>query len=59
MAASTGEPAGRTPGRSRDELRSTATARHLAEGHGRDDIAAFLQTATDCGLDDLNALKNT
>ncbi|MGC4925580.1 hypothetical protein [Streptomyces sp. DT117] len=59
MASRTDKPAGRTPGRIEDEIRSATTARRLAEDHGRDDIAAFLRTATDLGLDDLNTLKNT
>lgn len=59
MASRAGEPAGRTVGRIQDELRSTATARRLAEDHGRHDIAAFLRTATDISLDDLNALNDT
>ncbi|MGW9299625.1 hypothetical protein ACWHA3_02205 [Streptomyces cyaneofuscatus] len=59
MAARTTEPAGRTPGRIQAEIRSTAAARRLAEDHGRHDIAAFLRTATDLGLDELNAQNNT
>ncbi|MEU0160188.1 hypothetical protein ABZ154_15440 [Streptomyces sp. NPDC006261] len=59
MGASTGEPAERTPARVEREIRSAATARRLAEGDGHHDIAAFLRTAIDIGLDELNDLNNT
>ncbi|MFF3094178.1 hypothetical protein [Streptomyces cyaneofuscatus] len=59
MGARTDKPAGRTTSRIEREIRSTVTARQLAEDHGHRDIAVFLRTATDIGLDDLNALKNT
>lgn len=59
MGARISEPAGRTPSRIQDEIRSAAKARRLAEDNGRDDIAVFLRTATDISLDDLNAQKST
>lgn len=59
MTAASNPPAGRTLDKIRAEISNTATARRLAEDHGRDDIAAFLRTATDLSLDDLNARKNT
>ncbi|MYW33602.1 hypothetical protein [Streptomyces sp. SID2119] len=59
MGARTDEPVGRTPTRIQDEIRSAATARRLAEDHGHRDIAEFLRTATDIGLDDLNARRTT
>ncbi|MFD3741065.1 hypothetical protein [Streptomyces sp. NPDC058629] len=58
MASRTGEPAGRTPSRIQDEITKSNHARHLAEDHGRHDIAGFLRQAADLGLDELNALKS-
>ncbi|MBT2430571.1 hypothetical protein J7F02_34615 [Streptomyces sp. ISL-112] len=58
MGARTGEAVEQTAGRIEREIGSTAKARQLAEDHGQPEIAAFLRTATDCGLDDLNEARS-
>ncbi|WP_145503171.1 hypothetical protein [Streptomyces sp. CFMR 7] len=59
MVSRTGDTPERTPGRIEREIRGFAQARQVAEAAGRLDIARLLRAATDCGLDELNALNNT